>query len=134
MLPALSPLRTRYVPCGPFSSGLHQKLWITLFHTLAFKDYFPFISFSKSVARAGIVSDGQILLQIGKNCISKPYVQISDILGIPVRSIRRDWHRVLMLDSKISLKSKANTRNNTYLHREGILANHRPKRVAQEIL
>jgi hypothetical protein len=108
-------------------------LWITLFHTLAFKDYFPFIPFSKSVAHAGIVSDGQILLKIGKNCISNPYVTISDFGGIPGRSIRRDCHRALRIDPEMPLKSGANAGNGAHLSGNCILANHRSERVAQEI-
>jgi len=132
LLPALCPLRTRYVPCGQFSSGLHQKLWITLFHTLAFKDYSPFIPFSKPVTRAVIVSDDQILLQIGRNCISNPYVPISGLEGFPGRNIRRDCHRVLRIDPKTPLKYGANAGNGAYLHRNCILANHLPKLVSKE--
>lgn len=133
MLPASCPLRTRYVPCGQFSSGLHQKLWIILYHTLAFKDYSPFTSFSNPVTIAGIISEGQIPLQNGKNCISNQYIPISGLRDRPGRIIRRDCHRVPRIDSETPLKSGANAGNDAHLHGNDILENYRPERVAQEI-
>lgn len=91
MLPALCPLRTRYVPCGKFSSGLHQKLWITLFHRLPFKDCPDVSSFSDYDILPGQVFTKQIIPRCFTNRIpdsNSPILRVGSRNDRIVRRVR----------------------------------------------
>lgn len=74
---------------GMVSSGLHQKLWITLFLRLTFKDYPHMLSFSCWDILGGKVFPGQIIPHTIKNRISTPYCLIPGIRARAGKNLKR---------------------------------------------